>query len=124
MKKNYTVILFVGLIFVGLVISNLYFFKKTMDLNKEISRIFELEAMIDNLKAEHQDEIDNLNKEHENAINLLTNEYTHKVETVIKALNAFEYELEEFYKNKHILQRDYLENLEKIREVREEINLD
>jgi hypothetical protein len=54
----------------------------------------------------------------------LTNEYTHKVETVIKALNAFEYELEEFYKNKHILQRDYLENLEKIREVREEINLD
>jgi predicted PurR-regulated permease PerM len=124
MKKNYTVILFVGLIFVGLVISNLYFFKKTMDLNKEISRIFELEAMIDNLKAEHQDEIDNLNKEHENAITLLTNEYTHKVETVIKALNAFEYELEEFYKNKHILQRDYLENLEKIREVREEINLD
>ncbi|NLN65641.1 MAG: Gam protein [Clostridiaceae bacterium] len=124
MKKNYTVILFVGLIFVGLVISNLYFFKKTMDLNKEINRIFELEAMIDNLKAEHQDEIDNLNKEHENAINLLTNEYTHKVETVIKALNAFEYELEEFYKNKHILQRDYLENLEKIREVREEINLD
>jgi hypothetical protein len=38
---------------------------------------------------------------------------------VKKALNAFEYELEEFYKNKHILQKDYLENLQKIKEIQE-----
>lgn len=122
MKKNHIGIILVGLILVALVISNLYFFKKTMDLNEQLNRLFELEAMISDLKIEHQNEIDTLNKTHEEQINALTNEYTEKFETVKKALNAFEYELEEFYKNKHILQKDYIENLQKIQEIQKTLD--
>lgn len=121
MKKNHIAILFAGLVFVGLVISNLYFLKKTMDLNEELGRIFELEALISDLEIEHQDEINNLKETHADEMDKLTNEYTEKFETVKKALNAFEYELEEFYKNKHILKDDYLENIQKIRAVRDEL---
>lgn len=121
MKKNQISILIVGLVFVALVISNLYFFKETLDLNEQVSRIYELEALISDMEIEHQNEIDELNKAHQNEIDKLTNEYTEKFETVKKALNAFEYELEEFYKNKHILEKDYLENIQKLKEVREQL---
>lgn len=117
MKKNSIGIILGGLIIVALVISNLYFFKKTMELNEEVSRLYELQTMISELKIEHQNEIDAINKAHEERITALTNEYTEKFETVKKSLNAFEYELEEFYKNKHILQKDYIENLQKIQEI-------
>lgn len=117
MKKNHFGIIFGGLIFVALVISNLYFIKKTLELNEEVGRIFELEILISDLNIQHQDEIDELTREYEDKISALTYEYTEKFETVKKALNAFEYELEEFYRNKHILKEDYLDNLQKIREV-------
>lgn len=122
MKKNPVGIIIIGLIIVALVISNLYFFKKTMDLNEEVSRLFELQSQISDLKTEHQKEMDELNKTYEEKFTALTNEYTEKFETVKKALNAFEYELEEFYRNKHILKEDYLENLQKIREVKEQLD--
>lgn len=121
MKKVPVGIILGGLIIVALVISNLYFFKKTLDLNEEISRLYELQILISEMKIEHQNEIDELNKAHEEQITALTNEYTEKFETVKKALNAFEYELEEFYRNKHILKEDYLENLQKIREIQESL---
>jgi len=117
MKKNHIGVIISVLIIVALVISNLYFFKKTMDLNKQLGRLYELEALISSLKTEHQDEIEQLMKDQEDQLTANTNEYTEKFETVKKALNAFEYELEEFYKNKHILKEDYLENLQKIKEI-------
>ncbi len=117
MKKNHFGIIFGGLICVALVISNLYFIRKTMELNEQVGRIFELETLISNLKIQHQNEMDGLTRDYDEKINALTDEYTQKFETVKKALNAFEYELEEFYRNKHILKEDYLENLQKIREV-------
>lgn len=121
MKKNHIGILFIGLIFVGLVSTTLYFFKKTLDLNEQVSRMYELEILISDMKIEHQGQIDEINKNHEAAITKLTNEYTEKFETVKKSLNAFEYELEEFYKNKHILEKDYIENLQKIKEIQKEL---
>jgi len=117
MKKNPIGIILSILIIVALVISNLYFLKKTMDLNAEISRLYELQLLISTMKTEHQSEIDKMKKAHEDEINKLNNEYTEKFETVKKALNAFEYELEEFYKNEHILKKDYIENLQKIKEI-------
>ena len=117
MKKVPVGIILGGLIIVALVISNLYFFKKTLDLNEEISRLYELQTLISEMNTEHQNEIDELKKNYEERLSTLTNEYTEKFETVKKALNAFEYELEEFYRNKHILKEDYLENLQKIKEI-------
>ncbi len=122
MKKNPVAIILSGLIIVALVISNLYFFKKTLDLNEEISRLFELQTMISDMKIEHQNEVDEINKTYEDRIAALTNEYTEKFETVKKALNAFEYELEEFYKNEHILKKDYIENLQKIKEIQKALD--
>lgn len=124
MKKNHIGIILVGLVFLALVISNLYFFKKTLDLNEQLGRIFELEVLISDMKIRHQNELDTLTRDYEEKINALTNEYTEKFETVKKALNAFEYELEEFYKNKHILKEDYLEYLQKMREIQETLGED
>ncbi len=121
MQKNHIAIIFIGLIFTGLILSNLYFFKKNLDLNEQLEKIFELEAMLSELKADHQREISDLKNEYENEISRITNEYSQKFETVKKALNAFTYELEEFYKNKHILKEDYLENIRKIEQIRENL---
>lgn len=121
MNKNFVVILIIGLIFLGLILSNLYFIKETFDLNEQLSRIYEMEAIISNIKAEHQKEIDGIKTDYENQIKAITGEYEDKFDTVKKALNAFEYEIEEFYKNKHILEEDYLENVKKINEVRKEL---
>jgi hypothetical protein len=121
MNKNYPIIVFVGLLFLALILSNLYFFKKTLDLNEEVSRLFELELLISDMKIEHQNEVENIRKTYEDEIARLNNDYARKFETVKKALNAFEYELEEFYKNRHILKEDYLENIRKIQEVRDEL---
>ncbi|MBP7174978.1 MAG: Gam protein [Thermoclostridium sp.] len=122
MKKNHFGIIISVLIIVALVISNLYFLKKTMDLNKQLGRLYELEALISSMQIEHQAEMDQLMKDQEEKLSSLTNEYTNKFETVKKSLNAFEYELEEFYKNKHILKEDYLENLQKIREIQKALD--
>ena len=121
MNKNHIGILLGGLIFVALVLSNLYFFKKTLDLNEEVNRIYELEAFISTLKVEHQNEIDELKTDYEAEISRINNEYSGKFETVKKSLNAFAYELEEFYKNKHILEKDYIENMKKLNEVQKEL---
>jgi len=121
MQKNHIAIIFIGLIFTGLILSNLYFFKKALELNEELDKIFELKAMISDLKKDHENEIAELKNEYEAEISRINDEYSQKFETVKKALNAFTYELEEFYKNKHILQKDYLENIRKINEIREEL---
>lgn len=121
MNKNLIFIIIIGLIFMGLVISNLYTFKKTVELNEQLSRIYDLEAELASLKIEHQNEIDQLNKDHQNEINRLTNNFTEKYEVVEKALNAFMYELDEFYINKHILEKDYLEQKAKIAEIRKNL---
>lgn len=121
MNKNHIVIVLVGIIFLGLIISNLYFIKETFDLNEQLSRIYEFEAQISNLKAVHQQEINDLKNDYEEQINEISSQYTEKFDTVKKALNAFEYEIEEFYKNKHILEEDYLENRKKIDEVRKDL---
>lgn len=124
MQKKHIAIILIGLIFIGLILSNLYFFKKTLDLNAQLEKIFELEAMISELKSDHQQEISDLKNEYENEISRITDEYSQKFETVKKALNAFSYELEEFYKNKHILKEDYLENIRKIEQIREDLGSD
>jgi len=121
MNKNHILIIIIGLIFMGLIISNLYTFKKTVELNEQLSRIYDLEAELASLKIEHQNEIDQLNKDHQNEINRLTNNFTEKYEVVEKALNAFMYELDEFYINKHILEKDYLEQKAKIAEIRKNL---
>lgn len=105
----------------GLILSNLYFIKETFDLNEQLSRIYELESQISNLKAEHQQELKELTNDYEEQINLINAQHTEKFDTVKKALNAFKYEIEEFYKNKHILEEDYLENIKKIDEVSKEL---
>ncbi|HZK26349.1 MAG TPA: Gam protein, partial [Thermoclostridium sp.] len=107
-----------------LIISNLYFIKETVVLNEQLSIIYELEDTVNNLKAEHQKEIEKINSEHEAQIELITSEYDEKVNVVNKALNALEYEIEEFYKNKFILKEDYLENLKKINEAKEKLEDD
>lgn len=119
MNKNHILILLIGLVFVGLIISNLFMFKKTLELNEQINRIYDLEAELSTLKIEQQNEISKLNREHQEEINLLTNEFTEKYEVVEKALNAFIYELDEFYVNKHILEKDYLEQKAKLAEIKE-----
>jgi len=121
MNKNHILIIFIGLIFIGLIITNLYTFKKTVELNEQLSRIYDLEAEIARLKIEHRNEIDRLNKEHQDELNRLTNNFTEKYEVVEKALNAFMYELDEFYVNKHILEKDYLEQKAKIAEIRKKL---
>jgi len=118
MKKNYFAIISIGIIFICLVISNLYFLKKTFELHEQLNRIYELESAIEDLKAEHQREINAIKEEHEKQLEILNNQYTEKFDTVTKALNAFEYEIEEFYKNKFIMKEDYLENIKKINDVR------
>jgi phage host-nuclease inhibitor protein Gam len=122
MKKNPVGIILCSLIILALVISNLFFLKKTMDLNEEITRLFELQNLISEMEIRHQKEVDELNRTYEEKLAALTNEYTEKFETVKKALNAFEYELEEFYRNKHILKEDYLKNLQKIRDIQEKLD--
>ena len=42
MKKNLILIFFVGVLFICLIISNLYFIKETVELNEQLSRIYEL----------------------------------------------------------------------------------
>lgn len=121
MNKNHILILLIGLVFVGLIISNLFMFKKTLELNEQISRIYELEAELSTLKIEQQNEISKLNREHQEEINLLTDEFTEKYEVVEKALNAFIYELDEFYVNKHILEKDYLEQKSKLADIKEKL---
>lgn len=121
MNKNHILIIIIGLIFMGLIITNLYTFKKTVELNEQLSRIYDLEAELARLKIEHQNEIDQLNREHQDELNKLTNEFTEKYEVVEKALNAFMYELDEFYVNKHILEKDYLEQKAKIAEIRKKL---
>lgn len=121
MNRNYFLIILIGLVLIGLVISNLYFFKKTIDLNAEVNRIYDLEAELSSLIIEHQNEINNLKNNHEEELRILNNEFTEKYEVVEKALNAFEYELDEFYINKHILEKDYLEQKAKIVEIRKEL---
>ena len=108
----------IGLIFLSLTISNLYFVKKTFELNEQLELIYELRDTINSLKAEHQKEIETIKADYENQIEKINNEYSQKFDTVVKALNAFEYEIEEFYKNKFILKEDYLENIKKINDVR------
>lgn len=54
MNKNSISILLVGIIFLGLVLSNLYFVKNTFELNEQLTRIYELENTINELKAENQ----------------------------------------------------------------------
>lgn len=122
MKKNPVGIILCSLIILALVISNLFFLKKTMDLNEEITWLFELQNLISEMEIRHQKEVDELNRTYEEKLAALTNEYTEKFETVKKALNAFEYELEEFYRNKHILKEDYLKNLQKIRDIQEKLD--
>lgn len=124
MKKNLILIFFVGVLFMCLIISNLYFIKETVELNEQLSRIYELEETIINLKAEHQREIEKINSEHEAQIREITIEYDEKVIVVKKTLNALEYEIEEFYRNKHIIKEDYLENLKKINEAKEKLEDD
>lgn len=121
MKKNHISILIIGLIFLGLVISNLYLVKKIFELNEQMARIYELEDTIRVIRAEHQQEIEALKADYENQIEQIKNDYSEKFDTVEKALNAFEYEIEEFYKNKFIIKEDYLENIKKINEVREKL---
>ena len=124
MKKNLILIFFVGVLFICLIISNLYFIKETVELNEQLSRIYELEETIINLKAEHQREIEKIYSEHEAQIREITIEYDEKVIVVKKTLNALEYEIEEFYRNKHIIKEDYLENLKKINEAKEKLEDD
>lgn len=121
MNKNHFLILLIGLIFIGLILSNLYMFKKTLELNEEINRIYDLEAELSSLKKEHQNELSKLNKDHLEEIDQLTSEFTEKYEVIEKALNAFMYELDEFYVNKHILEKDYLEQKSKIAEIKEKL---
>lgn len=118
MKKNAVLILIIGLIILGLALSNLYLIKETFELNEQLSRIYELEAKISTLKAEHQLEINEIKTEYENQISEINEEYSEKFDTVVKTLNAFEYEIQEFYKNKFIIKEDYLENMKKINDVR------
>ncbi len=121
MNKNHILIFVVGLVVIGLILSNLYMFKRTMELNEEINKIYDLQAELHNLKSEHQNEINKLNKEHLDEVNRMNNEFTEKYEVIEKALNAFMYELDEFYVNKHILEKDYLEQKAKIANIREEL---
>jgi len=118
MNRNHVSIVIIGLIFLSLTISNLYFVKKTFELNEQLELIYELRDTINSLKAEHQKEIETIKADYENQIEKINNEYSQKFDTVVKALNAFEYEIEEFYKNKFILKEDYLENIKKINDVR------
>jgi len=121
MNKNHVMIIIIGLIFMGLIISNIYAFKKTVELNEQLSRIYDLEDEIARIKTEYQNEIDRLNKEHQDELNRLNNSFEEKYEVVEKALNAFMYELDEFYVNKHILEKDYLEQKAKIAEIRKNL---
>jgi|GEM_PF-1138408 len=118
MNRNHVSIVIIGLIFLSLTISNLYFVKKTFELNEQLELIYELRDTINSLKAEHQKEIETIKADYENQIEKINNEYSQKFDTVVKALNAFEYEIEEFYKNKFIVKEDYLENIKKINDVR------
>jgi len=118
MNRNHVSIVIIGLIFLSLTISNMYFVKKTFELNEQLELIYELRDTINSLKAEHQKEIETIKADYENQIEKINNEYSQKFDTVVKALNAFEYEIEEFYKNKFILKEDYLENIKKINDVR------
>jgi len=118
MNRNHVSIVIIGLIFLSLTISNLYFVKKTFELNEQLELIYELRDTINSLKAEHQKEIETIKADYENQIEKINNEYSQKFDTVVKALNAFEYEIEEFYKNKFIMKEDYLENIKKINDVR------
>lgn len=118
MNKNFFAILTFSIIFLGLILSNLFFVRKTFELNEQLTRIYELEDTINQLKAEHRKEINEIKADYENQIERINNEYSEKFDTVTKALNAFEYEIEEFYKNKFIMKEDYLENIKKINDVR------
>ncbi|AGC68647.1 bacteriophage Mu Gam like protein [Thermoclostridium stercorarium subsp. stercorarium DSM 8532] len=119
MKKSHIAILtIVGLLFLSLTISNLYFIKKVFELNEQLTRVFELEDTIRELKAEHQKEIEAIKADYEKQIEQINSEYSEKFDTVTKQLNAFEYEIEEFYKNKFIMKQDYLENIKKINDIR------
>jgi len=118
MKKNVVTVLVIGVMFLSLVLTNLYSMKKILELNEQLTRIFELEDTIASLRAEHQREIEALKAEYEKQIKMIDDEYSEKFDTVTKALNAFEYEIEEFYKNKFIVKEDYLENIKKINDVR------
>ncbi|HEY8421778.1 MAG TPA: Gam protein [Thermoclostridium sp.] len=118
MKKNVVTVLVIGVMFLSLVLTNLYSMKKILELNEQLTRIFELEDTIASLRAEHQREIEALKAEYEKQIKMIDDEYSEKFDTVTKALNAFEYEIEEFYKNKFIVEKDYLENIKKINDVR------
>mgnify|MGYP000858967005 CR=1 FL=1 len=118
MKKSHAAILIIGLIFLSLTLSNLYFVKKTFELNEQLDMVYELRDMINALKAEHQKEIEAIKTDYEKQIEKINNMYSEKFDTVIKALNAFEYEIEEFYRNKFIVKEDYLENIKKINDVR------
>ena len=124
MNKNSISILLVGIIFLGLVLSNLYFVKNTFELNEQLTRIYELENTINELKAENQRKLDELRADYEKQIEIINKAYSEKVDTVTKALNAFEYELEEFYRNKFIMKEDYLENIKKINDVRAKLEED
>ncbi|NLM10628.1 MAG: Gam protein [Clostridiaceae bacterium] len=118
MNKNFFAILTFSIIFLGLILSNLFFVRKTFELNEQLTRIYELEDTINQLKAEHRKEINEIKADYENQVERINNEYSEKFDTVTKALNAFEYEIEEFYKNKFIMKEDYLENIKKINDVR------
>lgn len=118
MKKSHAAILIIGLIFLSLTLSNLYFVKKTFELNEQLGMVYELRDTINALKAEHQKEIEAIKTDYEKQIEKINNMYSEKFDTVIKALNAFEYEIEEFYRNKFIVKEDYLENIKKINDVR------
>jgi len=118
MKKSHAAILIIGLIFLSLTLSNLYFVKKTFELNEQLDMVYELRDTINALKAEHQKEIEAIKTDYEKQIEKINNMYSEKFDTVIKALNAFEYEIEEFYRNKFIVKEDYLENIKKINDVR------
>lgn len=120
MKKN-IVILVISLIFLGLTISNLYLIRKNLELNEKLTVIYELQASISTLKAQHQQEIEEIKADYNNQLKQLNEEYAEKYDTVEKTLNAFEYEIEEFYKNKFIVKQDYLENIKKINDVREKV---
>ena len=73
----------------GLILSNLYFIKETFDLNEQLSRIYELESQISNLKAEHQQELKELTNDYEEQINLINAQHTEKFDTVNRSVRVY-----------------------------------
>ena len=82
MNKNSFAILTFGIIFLGLILSNLFFVKKTFELNEQLTRIYELEDTINQLKAEHRKEINEIRADYENQIERINNEYSEKFDTL------------------------------------------